>query len=103
MNSQWFRNEKVFVFPMILIDFQKMHDFKIKRFLIPVRKVYEIPMFLKQEMSLGVMVLHDFQKVHESKKLLFWKSTKSAILELLGKSRKYLYSQCFCEFQKPGI
>ena len=29
--------------------------FKFKRFLIPVQKVYEIPMILKQEKSLGVM------------------------------------------------
>ena len=32
MNSQWFWNKKVFVFPMNLIDFRKMHDFKTNVF-----------------------------------------------------------------------
>ncbi len=49
MNYQWFWNKKALVFLMILIDFQKIHDFKIKRFLIPVQKVYDFPMLLKQE------------------------------------------------------
>ena len=60
MNFQWFWNKKVFVFPMVLTDFQKVYVFEFKRFLIPVQKVYEIPMILKQEKSLGVMVFDRF-------------------------------------------
>ena len=56
MNSQWFWNEKVFAFPMILIDSQEMHDFKIKRFLNTIQKVYGFPMDLKQGLSLGAVV-----------------------------------------------
>ena len=47
--------QKVFVFLMILNDFQKCYVFKNKRFLNSVQKVYEFPMDLKPQVSLGVM------------------------------------------------
>ncbi len=73
---------------MVLIDTQKVHDFEIKRFLIPVQKVYCSPMFPKQEKSLGVIGFDSFSENALSQNMHFWKSSKSAILELVGTLEK---------------
>ena len=76
---------------------------KNKCFLRIHSKHYGKPMILKHKTSLGVMVFAWFSKRLCFKIKRFLKSTKSAILELMGKLEKYLYFQCFCEFQKPGF
>ena len=71
--------------------------------MISVRKVYKFLMNLKPKVSLGVTDFAWFSKMLCFKTTNFWKSTKSAILELLRNFKKYLYFQCFCEFHKRGI
>ena len=80
-----------------------MHEFKIIQFLVSVRKVYELQKNPNQEMTLGVMVFALFPKKHINSKNCLLEVHQNAILGLLGTSRNYVYSQCFCESQKPGI
>ena len=88
---------------MILTDFQKVLVFKIKRFPNPVQKVYEIPMILKQEKSLGAVGFAWFQEMHEFKKLLFLEIRQKCNSGIAGKVEKCLYFQCFCDFHKSDF
>ena len=96
--------QKVFVFPMVLNDFPKMLCFlKTNVFWIPFKSIWIPNEFETESITWCNGFYMIFKNAMFLKHPIFGNPPKVQFWNCWENSKKCLYFQCFCEFQKPGI